>query len=50
MSKVSSFINLRDSTPKNTPTKASQKKPSSDLKNALISSTTTEVETSPERN
>ena len=46
MSKVNFFINLRDSTQRNTPPKTSQKKPSSSLRNASISSITTEVETS----
>ena len=46
MSKVTFLLNFRDLTPKNMPTKTSQKKPSSSLRNASISSTTTEVETS----
>ncbi len=46
MSKVTFLLNLRDSTPKNTPTRTSPKIPSSSSRNASTSSTTTEVETS----
>ena len=48
--KGTSFINLRDSTPRNTPTKISLKRLLLDSKNVSTSSITTDLETSPVKN